>query len=279
MRVIVKIAGKEALPVRAIPFLTDWKRWTPDVLASVFAGTADRALAISGSVRTFRLVDGAIVPVLPDWWLSFPVNQLAALDDRLREGGEPSAASYDRWRLEALRLLPEAVYVWFDEFTEFHSRDWIRRMRVLGPNARSYPEIAARLEAEGLLGESDRADRGEVPLSGLLGSEETRDMVRDDLEALLAIRFLDRVPLIPKVFRDTVAEGIDIPPDRQPVAGRVLTHAEDEEITRRLAAGESVSSLAREFGVSRPAIDKRKPDAKAKPKATFVSGLVRPKAR
>ena len=88
MRVVVKIAGKEALPVRAIPFLTDWKRWTPDVLASVFAGTADRALAISGSVRTFRVVEGAVVQVLPDWWLSFPVNQLAALDERLREGGE-----------------------------------------------------------------------------------------------------------------------------------------------------------------------------------------------
>jgi hypothetical protein len=38
VNVVIKINGREAIPVRALPFLSDRKTMSPDVVANVFAG-------------------------------------------------------------------------------------------------------------------------------------------------------------------------------------------------------------------------------------------------
>jgi hypothetical protein len=101
MRVTIRIADREAVPVRAVPFLTNWNRWTPDVLASLFAGDGGaRALAGGKQVATFRVVDAEVVPIKPDFWANFVVEQLAAVDQRLELQRGRTALGYDEWRHE-----------------------------------------------------------------------------------------------------------------------------------------------------------------------------------
>ena len=64
MKVIVEIEGRNAIPVRAIPFLTNWAMMSPDVVADALAGEAHHfrglaSFALRGlSKKRFRLPGG-----------------------------------------------------------------------------------------------------------------------------------------------------------------------------------------------------------------------------
>jgi hypothetical protein len=278
MRVTIRIADREAVPVRALPFLTNWNRWTPDVLAAVFAGDGGaRALVVGKQVATFRVVDGEVVPIRPDFWANFVVEQLAAVDQRLNLQRGRTALGYDEWRHEALKILPAEAFVWLDEFADFHARDWCQRVRMYGPCASAFPKLFETLLALGWgcqeepVSCSENHETESEPFS-----PDLLRMAREDLEELLRLRYLDLAPLVPPAFRPLLEEalisagvpvtqtdaGLPTLPWPRPVARRVPEDIK-ERIVTALRNGQSENSLAKETGYSRTTIAKFRPAKKA----------------
>lgn len=122
MKLTVTIDGREALPVRAIPYVSGWNM-SPDMVAEGLAHT-DRSKRLN-NVLSFRIVDGAIVAVKPMHWDNVVVA-LNGLDDKLPTG----KAGYSEWRNEAPKLLPAGVFVWLDAFAiaygkAFSAENWV----------------------------------------------------------------------------------------------------------------------------------------------------------
>lgn len=122
MKLTIMVEGREALPVRAIPYVSGWNM-SPDMVATGLAHTdsSRRFRNIFG----YRIVDGAIVAVRPMQWDSVVVA-LNGLDERLPTGND----GYSEWRNEAPKLLPEGVFVWLDDFAAaygkaFSKEHWI----------------------------------------------------------------------------------------------------------------------------------------------------------
>ena len=62
MNVIVTIEDREAIPVRAIPLLTNWEVLNPDEVAQAIAGD-DTFLFQFLDLRSYRIEDGKIKPI------------------------------------------------------------------------------------------------------------------------------------------------------------------------------------------------------------------------
>lgn len=118
-RLIVEIEGREAVPVRAIPYITGWQI-SPDALACQLAQKAE--FNPLGDVQAFRLVDGVVVAVLPKEW-----NMIAVSLDRLQ--GQLKAAypqvvdevvhpdyGYAEWQHQSPMKLPADTFVWLSDF-------------------------------------------------------------------------------------------------------------------------------------------------------------------
>ena len=161
MNIVVLIDGREAVPVRAIPLLTNWKFFTPDVVAQVLAGDEAQDGFIEGRLQAFHLQDSAAKALSKDWWESWTVRELRALSEKIKNSQPSHEPGYQQWRDEALPLLPAGVFVWRDELEQFHARNWNRRFRVLGcvssgdgeeeQNSPISPSLAAFIE-DGLTG-------------------------------------------------------------------------------------------------------------------------------
>ena len=97
MNVTISIDGREALPVRAIPFVMGW-RLSPDELAKDFAKHGLRGE--SSELRAFQFdPDNQHPAITPGEWDQVIVR-LEALDLRLRRanGGDRDEISYAAWR-------------------------------------------------------------------------------------------------------------------------------------------------------------------------------------
>lgn len=83
MNCVIKIGDREAVPVRAIPFVTGWSI-SPDVVARGLAGLDfNRRLK---SLRAYHLdLDGNFSPMLPKEW-DVIYDGLRALSASLRAG-------------------------------------------------------------------------------------------------------------------------------------------------------------------------------------------------
>lgn len=114
MRLTVTINGREALPVRAIPYVSGWNM-SPDMVATALAHTDDaRRLK---NIFGYRVVDSEVVVVRPMQWDNVVVA-LNGLDERLPPGND----GYSKWRDESPKLLPEGVFVWLDEFSAAYGK-------------------------------------------------------------------------------------------------------------------------------------------------------------
>ena len=136
MHVITKINGKDALPVRAIPLLTDWQGLSPDGLAKILAGDSDHWPSFDG-LTAYRLqTDGSIEAIPPRWWRSWVVRKLNAISDAIKAKQASHETGYQQWRSESLAQLPAGVFVWRDEFETAHTMEYGPE----GARARSNPE-------------------------------------------------------------------------------------------------------------------------------------------
>lgn len=122
MNVIIKIEGREAIPVRAIPLLTDWKTVTPDILAAVLSG--DEHFFCFTDMQAYRVFNGDAVT--RRWWGNYVSEPLQALGDEIRATETTHKTGKEQWKCESLGKLPAGVYVWRDEFARAHQRHYGR---------------------------------------------------------------------------------------------------------------------------------------------------------
>ena len=124
MQVSIEINGRQALPVRAIPLLTDWRGLPPDQLAQILAGDCDHWPSFDG-LTAYRLhPDGSTEPILPRWWTNWVVSKLQAISDNIKARQITHATGVQQWRGESLAQLPASVFVWRDEFEVAHANEY-----------------------------------------------------------------------------------------------------------------------------------------------------------
>ena len=76
---------REAVPVRAIPLLTNWNFFSPDVVAQAFAGYEEQRGFISGELQAFHLENDQVNPLKRDWWVSWAARELPALHKKIQD--------------------------------------------------------------------------------------------------------------------------------------------------------------------------------------------------
>lgn len=132
MDVVVQIQGRDALPVRAVPFAGRWQ-WmsSPDGIASACSQKSEGskwikvhqdadpqevvvrnreflpAFAISG--------DGAVRALHPDEW-SFCIDEINCLGTKLKGEEAAEGENLSTWRRQAIEKLPAGAFVWLDDF-------------------------------------------------------------------------------------------------------------------------------------------------------------------
>lgn len=125
MNVIVTIQGKQAIPVRAIPLLTNWEVLTPDEVADALAG-GEHGYAFH-DIFAYRMEENEVRPVVQTWWENFPCRALTALSDRIKATEISHEAGYQEWRKQSLCELPAGVFVWKHEFEPRYLRRYGRQ--------------------------------------------------------------------------------------------------------------------------------------------------------
>lgn len=136
MHVTIEINGRQALPVRAIPLLTDWMGLSPDQLAQILAGDSDHWPSFDGLGAHRLHADGSTEPVPPRRWASWVVGKLQATSDAIKAKQTSHETGYQQWRRESLAQLPAGVFVWRDEFEAAHADEYGPE----GMRARGNPE-------------------------------------------------------------------------------------------------------------------------------------------
>ena len=124
MYLALEVNGREAIPVRAIPLLTDWKVLSPDVCANAFAGLAENLIYLN-ELQAFRLMPTGNYSQVPSrWWRSWTVRQLEALSLEIKDAGVSHEIGYQRWRKASLPLLPAGTFVWKDDFEKAYLKEY-----------------------------------------------------------------------------------------------------------------------------------------------------------
>ena len=126
MNCVVIIAGREAVPVRAIPFVTGWQSFSPDAVAEGLAHRLESG-KLAGLTAYHIARDGSIAAMLPKEW-DGPARALDALSAKLNE---MEGDSYPAWREQSIPELPSHCFVWRDEL-EKNVTDWWRRLHLVG---------------------------------------------------------------------------------------------------------------------------------------------------
>lgn len=126
MNCVVIIAGREAVPVRAIPFVTGWQSFSPDAVAEGLAHRLESG-KLEGLTAYHIASEGSISAMLPKEW-DAPVDALDALSKKLKEAGRHSRPE---WREQSILELPSHCFVWRDEF-EKTVIDWWRILHIVG---------------------------------------------------------------------------------------------------------------------------------------------------
>ncbi|MBV2164387.1 MAG: hypothetical protein KUL80_08970 [Comamonas sp.] len=222
MKVIISIDGRDAIPVRAIPLLTDWHVLSPDVCAEIFSGRADTTVQHMEGLRSYRLVNGAVQQVPGREWQNWTERQLDACSERIRNDEANHEIGYQQWRRESLLILPAGVFAWRDEFE-------------------------AAFQAE--YGQGSMRERFNPETFNLTDYELNYDPQhgpRDDWREVVMEGFIS-APTDAALAPDTVKGGT------QPA----LTDEQKDEIVRlyQCGHGKSVRSLAMQFNVSRRTVD------------------------
>ena len=116
MNVVVQIDGREAVPVRAIPFLTQWEVMSPDEVAGALSDDEDFRLGAFVGLRAFRIAGGQPIDIPPLFWENFASRQLKSISNNIEASQITHATGYIAWREAAVKALPPDAFVWRDEY-------------------------------------------------------------------------------------------------------------------------------------------------------------------
>ena len=158
MNVVVLINGRQAIPVRVLPFVTGW--WmSPDIVAASFAHPD--SWRWMGDVPAYQLHGGTISgPLLPKRWDGVE-DYLEALDAKLKALNDDRTQTRPIWLRESVPLLPANVFIWKDHFEGYFRRVYSR---------------------ERLPWENERPGDRELNFSPMITPSELRSVVMDDFE-------------------------------------------------------------------------------------------------
>jgi hypothetical protein len=116
MEVLQIIQGREAVPVRAIPFLTGWEEMPPDKVAEALAGINHYGHFEGFTAYKLR-TDGSIKKTFSQEW-RIVVADLAGISATLNDTQTSVGAGRDLWRKQSISTLPAGVFVWRDELAK-----------------------------------------------------------------------------------------------------------------------------------------------------------------
>lgn len=171
MSAIIQINGREAVPVRAIPFLTNWGTMSPDAVAQALAWN-EHFYKFHG-LSAYRIESTGIKEIPPTWWENFACVDLAALDAELKReedaGIITSEKGLQQWRRSALQILPSGVFVWKDEFEPLHVAKY-------GVDGTTYLSDKTK---SGEMPKEEHARRVTLDYSPFIADSETRQLVME----------------------------------------------------------------------------------------------------
>ena len=119
MKTIIQINNQDAVPIRAIPYVTGWKI-SPDRLLLILA---HEEMPIKfNDLYAYNLTESnEFVKILPKEWDNiYAVNK--NLSSLLNRNQFSHDEGYATWIVESIKLLPPACFVWKDDFeTSYNS--------------------------------------------------------------------------------------------------------------------------------------------------------------
>lgn len=117
MNVVIQIQGRDAIPVRALPFVTCW-----------FLGSEELAATLSNKgkpgevqrLKAYQLDDGKVKTINPSVWTTaeFDIHCLTA-SLKAKQG------EFSDWQQGAILKLPAATFVWKDDFEQWFTQTFL----------------------------------------------------------------------------------------------------------------------------------------------------------
>lgn len=129
MNVIVMIAGREAIPVRAIPLLTYRETLSADVLTHALAG--DEHFFHFNDLKAYCLEDGRPKELPQTYWRNVVHTKLKALSDEIRSREVSHVAGLHEWWRASVEALPSGVFVWREQFEPLYHMRFVDGMTTL----------------------------------------------------------------------------------------------------------------------------------------------------
>jgi len=119
MSVVATVGGREAVPLRALPYVTGW-RWPPALLVQ---GLAGRWHIITEELRCYHRPWGAVARILPQEFEAI----VDLFDQYLYAPGRPPRDPETDRDPEGVAILPPGCFVYRDEMEE----EWRRQKGCL----------------------------------------------------------------------------------------------------------------------------------------------------
>lgn len=115
MDVTTLIDDREALPIRAIPFVTGWLMSPINVAVSL--ANTDLAKKLKGITAYHLFSSDGPTKTLPKEWDAIVID-LRVLSSKLGGDEKIKDENFTTWRRGSISLLPAGVFVWKDEFEQ-----------------------------------------------------------------------------------------------------------------------------------------------------------------
>jgi hypothetical protein len=129
-RLTVWIHGREVLPVRALPYVTETQRFSPDSLAKRFAQCD--AFGKKWALEAYSVL-GADGFTVSRWEWDEVVARVDSFEIELKKMGFTPITAYALWRTGAAAALPASWFVYLDEFEKAVEADLEDIIFVGGP--------------------------------------------------------------------------------------------------------------------------------------------------
>lgn len=129
MNTIIQISARDAIPVRALPYVTGWMM-SPDVVAKTLAHS-DHWTTKLMDMYAFNLTDkGIYAKMLPKEWDGI-MAELESLSNMYQMDEAYEGGNYVAWRRDSIPLLPPACFVWKDEFEKAFETAYSEKKLIL----------------------------------------------------------------------------------------------------------------------------------------------------
>lgn len=110
----IKINGRYAVPVRLIPFMTEWNEFAPDSMARKLSHRGE----FDDAMTAYHLIsDKEFREMNPKEWDGV-VDNIEVLTIKLKQDEELKNVknlNAEAWRIQAIEKLPSSVFVWLDD--------------------------------------------------------------------------------------------------------------------------------------------------------------------